>query len=472
MSHASPSNAILDAWDVTKAGKGGAAAIYDSSREVVRTFSDLEAEAREIERMLLPLPSKAVVAVQIGNDPRWPALLLALWRRELVPLPLGSHVEAAELRAILETCAVTAVVGVAAEKLSLEMVNAGAGAPVWDSPPPDFLKLTSGTTSAPRALRFRAHQLIADCENICLTMGITEHDLNFGAIPFSHSYGFSNLLTPLLCRGVPLVATHDRMPRAILEGLDRTGATVFPGMPVFFEKLANLPNVAKLSSLRLCISAGAPLTAAVGVQFTQVFGVKIHTFYGASECGGIAYDRSDETDYEDGFGGTPMLGVKIKPEKGEGGQRIVVRSAAVADGYFPQEDIDAVAEGRFIPGDLVEWRTRGMYIVGRATDVINIAGRKLHPGEIEAQIAAFPGVRQVVVFGVPSAIRGEEPVACVAGEGIDRTALLRYCQLKLSTWQMPRDFWLLDEIPTNDRGKTSRRALAEQYQTRPGKGAT
>ena len=64
------------------------------------------------------------------------------------------------------------------------------------------LKLTSGTTGAPRAIRFTAAQLAADCEQICDTMGISDRDVNFGVIPLSHSYGFSNLLTPLLLRGV------------------------------------------------------------------------------------------------------------------------------------------------------------------------------------------------------------------------------------------------------------------------------
>src|SRR5260221_13628795 len=99
-------------------------------------------------------------------------------------------------------------------------------------------------------------------------MGITKEDLNFGVIPISHSYGFSNLLTPLLCRGVPLVAMDDRMPRAILDGLARTGATVFPGMPVFFQNFADLPDAPALPRLRLCISAGAPLQPGVARAFT------------------------------------------------------------------------------------------------------------------------------------------------------------------------------------------------------------
>ena len=118
------------------------------------------------------------------------------------------------------------------------------------------MKLTSGTTAAPRAIRFRSEQLLADCTQICATMGLTGHDLNFGVIPLSHSYGFSNLVTPLLARGVPMVLSRDRMPRAVLNDLARTNATVFPGMPVFYQAFAEMEKVPALPKLRLCISAG------------------------------------------------------------------------------------------------------------------------------------------------------------------------------------------------------------------------
>ena len=107
----------------------------------------------------------------------------------------------------------------------------------WGEDPPVLLKLTSGTTAAPRAIRFRSGQLLADAVQICDTMGIGEDDLNYAVIPLSHSYGFSNLVTPLLVRGVPMAISTDRMPRAVLDGLERTGATVFPGMPLFFQAL-------------------------------------------------------------------------------------------------------------------------------------------------------------------------------------------------------------------------------------------
>ena len=132
---------------------------------------------------------------------------------------------------------------------------------------PVLLKLTSGTTAAPRAIRFRSAQLLADARQICDTMGLTEADLNFAVIPLSHSYGFSNLITPLLVRGVPMAISSDRMPRAVLDDLARTEATVFPGMPVFFQAFVEMSEIPTLPKLRLCISAGAPLSRRVAQNF-------------------------------------------------------------------------------------------------------------------------------------------------------------------------------------------------------------
>ncbi len=179
---------------------------------------------------------------------------------------------------------------------------------------PSLLKLTSGTTAAPRAIRFRSEQLLADCRQICETMGITGRDLNFAVIPLSHSYGFSNLLTPLLARGVPMVLSRDRMPRAVLDDLARTNATVFPGMPVFYQAFSEMEEVPALPKLRLCISAGAPLPLEVARKFRQKFKQPIHSFYGSSECGGICYDR-DALLLEPGFVGQPMRGLDLEPAR-------------------------------------------------------------------------------------------------------------------------------------------------------------
>ena len=257
---------------------------------------------------------------------------------------------------------------------------------------------------------------MADCDNICETMGFGEEDLNFGVIPFSHSYGFSNLITPLLCRG--RAAGLQRRPHAPRHS-ERSGPERrdrFPRDAAFLREARWISGgPPPLPSLRLCISAGAPLPARVGEDFTRRYGLKIHTFYGSSECGGIAYDAAEDASYEAGFVGTPHA-ARANRARGRGRRvQVEVRSGAVGEGYFPVPEPGTLGGGRFVPGDLVRMGARGLYLAGRATDVINIAGRKLNPGEVEAQLARCPGVRQVVVFGVPSALRHEEAVACVSG---------------------------------------------------------
>ena len=466
-------NALLTAWQRTLATKGPAPAILSARGAVLRRFDEIESESVELARSFAGLEPHSVVGMQIGNSERWPAVLLALWRRRLIPLPLGCHMQPAELQLALSTCQAVALLKLEAglpciqplRKLHGATHAAGHGVARGPGPECDFLKLTSGTTSLPRAIRFRAGQLLADGGNICATMGITEDDINFGVIPISHSYGFSNLITPLLAFGVRLAVSEDRIPRAILEGLARTEATVFPATPVFFQKLGEMEKTPKLPRLRLCISAGAPLLRAGAAPFTAKFGLKIHTFYGASECGGIAYEAGEAFDYEDGCVGTPMRGVKITHSSDEIGA-ISVRSAAVGEGYFPESDQAALGAGRFVPADLIRKSERGLFVAGRVSEVINVAGRKLNPLEVEARLAEFPGVKQAVVFGVRSELRGEEPVACIAGRRIEREALMRHCHACLSSWQIPRDLWIVDEIPSSERGKISRRELAESYNAR------
>src|SRR5438045_8409126 len=243
-------------------------ALFNTRGQVIRTFRQVEHQAHEFESKIDMFPVGSVIAVQIGNHEEWPAIFLACLRRRLVVLPIDESISEPQRRAAFKICAVVA--GVVTGGRTVEVVPAvtPAATSYWEEIPA-LLKLTSGTTAAPRAIRFRSEQLLADCDQICATMGIEDGDLNFGAIPISHSYGFSNLLTPLIARAVPLVLSRDRTPRALIVDLDRSGATVFPGTPVFYQALVEIDDLPALPKLRLCISAGAPLPTAVARNFRQ-----------------------------------------------------------------------------------------------------------------------------------------------------------------------------------------------------------
>ena len=459
---------LLEAWQKTLHRKNENPAILDARGQVLRTFGDIEQRACGFQSRLTGFSCGSVIAIQVGNHEDWPAIFIACLRNQLIVLPLEQSIGEQQRAVAVQICGAKA--GVSAIRSgadpSISELTSVSPFPDWGEDPPSLLKLTSGTTAEPRAIRFRSHQLLADCNQICDTMGISDCDLNFGVIPVSHSYGFSNLLTPLIVRGVPMVLSCDRTPRAVLSDIAGSHATVFPGMPVFYQAFCEMENVPPLPKLRLCISAGAPLSTGIAKKFGEKFDRTIHSFYGASECGGICYDR-EATQESDGFVGEPMDGVEVEMlDPDVSASQVRVRSAAAADGYLSQSDAEKLGDGRFVPDDLLVRHGAGFRIVGRVSDVINVAGKKVNPAEVEMQLLRVSGVRQAVVFGraAGAGLRNEEVAACVvAAPDLTESDLLKVCRNALSGWQIPKRIFLVDAIPVNERGKISRRDLARRF---------
>ena len=461
-----PNDALLKRWQSTVARKDTAPAIFNTRGQVDRTFRGIDDGARGFESKIDSLDAGSVIAVQIGNHEDWPSILIACLRRGVVVLPLEQSISDQRRESAFKICNVVAAAVPGGSSSEILPTRTSAATTHWNEKPPSLLKLTSGTTAAPRAIRFRSEQLLVDCDQICDTMRISDVDLNFGVIPVSHSYGFSNLLIPLIARGVAMVLSQDRTPRAVLEDIAKTNATVFPGTPVFYQAFCEMKNTTPTTKLRLCISAGAPLPIGVATKFREKFGLPIHSFYGASECGGICYDREAASDSE-GFVGAPMKDVDLEMvDPSAEASQVRVRSTAAGDGYFPEPDEGKLGDGVFVPDDLLARFASGFKIVGRVSDVINVAGKKVNPAEIEEQLLRFPGVRQAVAFGRPAGarLRNEEVAACVVVDiDLRENEILEFCRKALSAWQVPKRIFIVDSIPTNERGKISRRELARRF---------
>ena len=162
-----------------------------------------------------------------------------------------------------------------------------------------------------------------------------------------------------------------------------------------------------------------------------------------------------------------MKGVNLEMVDPNGSAtQVRVRSAAVGDGYFPEPDEEKLGDGIFVPDDLLARDESGFKIVGRISDVINVAGKKVNPAEVEAHLLRFGGVRQAVVFGLTAGagLRNEEVAACVVvSPQVSENDLLRFCRAALSAWQVPKRVFVVDAIPMNERGKISRRDLARRF---------
>jgi acyl-coenzyme A synthetase/AMP-(fatty) acid ligase len=214
--------------------------------------------------------------------------------------------------------------------------------------------------------------------------------------------------------------------------------------------------------VRLAISAGAPLSAALERAVYERAGLKIHNFYGSSECGGIAYDSANNPRSEDDCAGTPMR--KVQVTLNEDGC-VLVTSRAVGETYWPDPD-GALGGGRFQTSDLAELKDGWVFLRGRLGDQINVAGRKVSPASIELVLAQHSAVKECLVFGLPSddADRTEVVAACVAaGARVGADELKQFLLSRLPAWQVPRKWWLVDSLSANQRGKLSRAEWRKRF---------
>ena len=184
-------------------------------------------------------------------------------------------------------------------------------------------------------------------------------------------------------------------------------------------------------------------------------GLKLHNFLGSSECGGIAYDRTPTPRPDERIVGTALEGVSLAAERGG---CLEVRGPAVGTAYWPAAD-PALSDGCFRTSDLVEINAAGaVRWLGRAADVINVAGRTLAPDTVEAALRTHPGVRECLVFGAesPDDPRGETIEACVEAPGISPAELRAHAVARLAAWQVPREWWPVESLASGPRGKLSR----------------
>ena len=327
------------------------------------------------------------------------------------------------------------------------------------------LKLTSATSGTARMIAFTQEQLAADALNIVQTMGLRPDWPNLGAISMAHSYGFSNLVLPLLLHGIPLILAPSALPEMVRRAATEQSSLTLAAVPALWR--AWHESGAIPSNVVLAISAGAPLTIELEQAVHTRCGLKIHNFYGSSECGGIAYDDTATPRVQEGLVGRAMRHVDLALSD-EG--CLQVRSRAVGETYWPVAD-QSLGNGRFQTSDLAEFRAGDLHLCGRMGDLINVAGRKVAPGTIEQVLRIHPAVKECLVFGAPDSQgeRTDRIVACVVanGDGLaDAEPLRQFLLRSLPAWQMPRDWWFVDSLSANNRGKISRAEWRQRYAAR------
>jgi len=339
-------------------------------------------------------------------------------------------------------------------------LEAGQTLPDFALPPKGcaHLKWTSGTTDAARLIAFSAEQLAADATQIVSAMGLRAEWPNLGVISLAHSYGFSNLVLPLLLHGIPLILAPGPLPETIRRAAEQEPAITIPAVPALWRawhEAAGIP-----AQVRLAISAGAPLPLTLEQSVFAASGIKIHNFYGASECGGIAYDAGAAPRTDASLAGAPMPGVNLSLNN-EG--CLTICSETVGQTYWPQESASLRA-GQFQSSDLAELKNGLVFLRGRSGDQINVAGRKVSPETIERALLSHPLVRECLVFGAPGGDSGRtEMIIALVASSARESELKQFLLGTLPSWQVPRRWRFVESLPTGPRGKISRAECRAQF---------
>lgn len=331
--------------------------------------------------------------------------------------------------------------------------------------------MTSGVSGRSK-ISLRPPAAIEDeLETFAARLDLGHEDATVCPCSLAHMYGFVNGLLLPLWSGRPLVLVDNwLLPNELIRQIRLFRPRVLIGVPVMFDALSRAYGAAAddLASLRICFSAGAPLTRATVDAFGRTFGLPIHQQYGSTETGVIAVNLLEQPGRDPLSVGRPLAGrhVTVCTDDGEAlpGVRgeIVVRGRAVASGYLDdQDDLSRLREGAFYTGDLGAFDAdSGLHVVGRATATINVAGLKVDPVEVEAVLSACDAVAECAV--VPGVDRsGNEVVQAfvVQRREISAREIQLFCRRRLSAHKIPRLVRFVDALPRTASGKVLVRQL-------------
>lgn len=329
---------------------------------------------------------------------------------------------------------------------------------------------TSGTVGAAKGACIGHGSLVDHTDAMVAVLGLGASDVVLAALPPSHSYGIRmGVLAPLRA-GARAVVVDRFDARRTLATCSREGVTWLPAVPTMLAAWAGCPPEPRLSSVRWCLCAGAPLADDVRRRAEARLGAEVRQGYGLTEATFSTVNAPPDARVP-GSVGRPAPGVEVRVAGEDGAAlgpgragEVQVRGRNVMLGYL--DDPAATAASRHgtwqRTGDIGVLDAHGrLAIVDRSKDVILRGGHSVYPAEVEDALADHPAVAQVAVVGRDDAFYGEEIVAVVvcAGAPPSPAELDAFARRRLSPVKVPRQIAFVDRLPLGPSGKVLKREL-------------
>jgi len=349
---------------------------------------------------------------------------------------------------------------------------------------PALFLYSSGTTGEPKGAVHTHANLAASLLALKKCWRFTPEDVLLHSLPLFHIHGLSFAAHLALMTGATMIMEKHFHPLKTLEKMDQ--ASVFMGVPPMYYAFLRRPQfkaaVRNLQGMRLFTCGSAPIRPEVLPEIEAILGQPLINRYGMTESHVITSLPLDGP-HKMGSVGLPLEGLEMKlvaddgricgaGETGADGSpkvgEVMIRGENLFKDYWgkPQvRDKSFDSEGFFATGDLGYLDEDDfLTLVGRKKDLVITDGLNVYPAVVERVINGFAQVRESAVIGREDERRGERVVAVVVPEGaLNIEALRAHCRERLASYQIPKEFHTVEELPRNTMGKVLKRELKKSF---------
>ena len=443
--------------------EGDAAVSYAELVERVNAFAG--------QLKTLDLPPGCRVGLSYQNSVQYVALTFALWRVGAVVVPIPTECAAEEVATIAAMTQLEAVVSERPLHEGATQMSGFCFRRLTPAQAPDnhglniaFIRFTSGTTNARKGVVL-CHESVRDrirAANQALRIG--PGDTVAWCLPMSHHFLITIVL--YLAEGATILLARHVLARPFLDAVNRWRATVLYAAPFHYALLARDESSAAIPSVRLAVSTTCALPERVAEDFLKRFNLPLMQALGVIELGLVSLNADDPARRWNSVG-RPLADHQLRilaPDE-EGYGEVVIRGPGFFDAYaapwMSREEV--LHDGWFNTGDIGRLDADGfLYLAGRKTAVINLAGRKVFPEEIEAVLNRHPDVRESRVYGRSHPQLGEvvEAELVLSRPGADAEQVREFCRAHLSSHKMPATFRVVNSLPRTAATGKIRRTVA------------
>ncbi|OJX13893.1 MAG: dicarboxylate--CoA ligase PimA [Caedibacter sp. 37-49] len=338
---------------------------------------------------------------------------------------------------------------------------------------------TGGTTGIPKGAMLTHANIHINAQQALMWFAKVDegNERILAALPLFHVFAMTAIMTLAVKCGAEMFMMFPRFNvDEAMKMIQKHKITFFPAVPTIYTMINNHPDVKKfqLTSLKACLSGGAPLPIEVKKQFESLTGCKLVEAYGLSETSPGVTSNPLWTLSKAGSIGIPLPGTEVRiiardkknqeVAQGERGE-ICIKGPQVMKGYWnrPEETERVMQGGYFHTGDIGYMDEDGyIFLVDRIKDLIICSGYNVYPRVVEEAIYQHSAVEEVTVIGVPDAKQGESVKAFIklkAGKVVSEKELIAFLKDRLSSVEMPKYFEFRDALPKTMIGKLSKKEL-------------